>query len=92
MVEVATTYCGLIIDKEEMEELGGSEEYVAQLQEDRLSRMLASDLVEWEHKWTFYDDEEAELLIELSSFVFGCLVLESISEIYALGRVWRTQL
>ena len=63
MMEVATSYCGLIIDKEEMEELCGSEEYVAQLQEDRLSRMLASDLVESEHRWTFYDDEETELLV-----------------------------
>ena len=63
MIEVATSYCGLIIDKEEMEELCGSEEYVAQLQEDRLSRMLASDLVESEHRWTFYDDEETELLV-----------------------------
>ena len=63
MMEVVTSYCGLIIDKEEMEELCGSEEYVAQLQEDRLSRMLASDLVESEHRWTFYDDEETELLV-----------------------------
>lgn len=79
MIEAATAYCGLIIDKEEMEELCGSEEYVAQLQEDRLSRMLTSDLVESEHRWTFYDDEETELLIELSSFAASCLVLELIS-------------
>lgn len=48
---------------------------MTQLQEDRLSRMLATDLVESEHKWLFYDDEETELLIELSSFAFSCIVL-----------------
>jgi len=33
-----------------------SEEYVQQVHEDRLSRMLAGDLMEGEERWVFYDD------------------------------------
>lgn len=57
MLELATTYCGLIVEKEDMNDLGGNEQYIKQVQEDRLSRMLASDLVDTDAKWTFYDDE-----------------------------------
>ncbi len=69
MVELSTTYCGLIIQKEE---LGNSitEEYVAQVHEDRLSRMLASDLLEGEERWIFYDDEETEILVEISNALY----------------------
>lgn len=38
--------------------LQGNEEYLQQVQEDRLSRMLAADLMEGEQRWVFYDDEE----------------------------------
>lgn len=41
-----------------------------QVQEDRLSRMLAQDLVEGEERWIFYDDEETELLVEISNIIF----------------------
>ena len=56
MIDLSTTYCGLIIEKEEMSSI--SEEYVQQVHEDRLSRMLAGDLVDGEERWVFYDDEE----------------------------------
>ena len=50
--------CGLLIDKEES--LVGnaklSDDYVEQIKEDRLSRMLATELVENEERWVFYDD------------------------------------
>ena len=44
MIDLSTTYCGLIIEKEEMNSI--SEDYVQQVHEDRLSRMLAGDLME----------------------------------------------
>lgn len=43
MLELSTTYCGLIVEKEEMASL--SEDYLQQVHEDRLSRMLAGDLL-----------------------------------------------
>ena len=52
-----------------------SEEYLNQVQEDRLSRMLAQDLVEGEDRWIFYDDEETELLVEAGNFIFNDLLL-----------------
>ena len=61
MIDLSTTYCGLIIEKEEMSNI--SEDYVQQVHEDRLSRMLAGDLMEGEERWVFYDDEETEILV-----------------------------
>ncbi len=54
-----------------MGDLGGNEEYIGQVQEDRLSRMLANDLIDCENKWVFYDDEEAEVLIQLAECVYS---------------------
>jgi hypothetical protein len=56
MGELSTTYCGLIIERDEMNGLQGNEEYIQSVQEDRLSRMLATDLMECEPRWMFYDD------------------------------------
>ena len=53
----------------------GNEEYLNQVQEDRLSRMLAQDLVDGEERWIFYDDEETELLVEAGNFIFNDLLL-----------------
>ena len=61
MIDLSTTYCGLIIEKEEMSNI--SDDYVQQVHEDRLSRMLAGDLMEGEERWVFYDDEETEILV-----------------------------
>jgi len=63
MKNLSTTYCGLMVDSAELVSTAENEEYLQQVQEDRLSRMLASDLIESEHRWHFYDDEEAEILI-----------------------------
>ena len=53
-----------------MASICGNEEYLQQVQEDRLSRMLAQDLVEGEDRWIFYDDEETELLVETANLIF----------------------
>lgn len=76
LFETSATYCGIIIEREEMLSLSGSEEYVGQVQEDRLSRMLAQDLMEGEDRWIFYDDEETELLVECGNAIFYELLLE----------------
>ena len=78
LLDITSTYCGIIIEKEEMVSICGNEEYLNQVQEDRLSRMLAQDLVDGEERWIFYDDEETELLVEAGNFIFNDLVLETI--------------
>ena len=65
--------------------LCGSEEYVSQVQEDRLSRMLAQDLVEGEDRWIFYDDEETELLVECGNVIFYELLMEFYHELSILS-------
>jgi len=59
-----------------------SEEYVQQVHEDRLSRMLAGDLMEGEERWVFYDDEETEILVEISNAVYTELLIEVIESLF----------
>ena len=70
MTTLSTTYCGLMVDADELSSSPENQEYIQQVQEDRLSRMLATDLLESEPRWHFYDDEEAEILIEISSIIY----------------------
>lgn len=44
--------------------------------------MLANDLLDCENKWIFYDDEEAEILIELSELVYREFIKDCIQELY----------
>lgn len=55
-----------------------NEEYIKQVHEDRLSRMLANDLIEAEDRWVFYDDEETEILVEISNALYTELLIELI--------------
>jgi hypothetical protein len=80
MVDLSTTYCGLIVEKEEMVNI--SEDYIQQVHEDRLSRMLAADLMEGEERWVFYDDEETEILVEVSNAVYTEILIEVIESLY----------
>jgi hypothetical protein len=43
--------------------------------------MLASDLIDLENKWIFYDDEEAEILIELSESIYDEIISQVLMEI-----------
>lgn len=45
MIDIATTYCGLIVETEDLNVAAGGEQYLQQVQEDRLSKMLATDLI-----------------------------------------------
>lgn len=73
---LGTTYCGLIIDSDQIGPTTGNQEYLQQVQEDRLSRMLANDLLDSEPRWQFYDDEEAEILIEISNIIYREILFE----------------
>lgn len=46
------------------------------MHEERLSRTLAQELIEGEEKWLFYDDEETEILIEISYAINEQLISE----------------
>ncbi len=51
-----------------------------------MSRMLAQDLIEGEERWTFYDDEELELLVEIGNFIVISLFVEAGEEVEAVLR------
>ncbi len=59
-----------------------NEDYVKQVHEDRLSRMLAADLIEGEDRWVFYDDEETEILVEIANALYTEMLIELIEEVY----------
>ena len=59
-----------------------NEEYIQQVHEDRLSRMLAADLIEGEERWMFYDDEETEILVEIGNVIYTELLIEVMEELY----------
>ena len=46
-----------------------------------MSRMLANELVENEERWLFYDDEETEVLVEVSNYIFMTMVKEGAHDI-----------
>lgn len=43
--------------------------------------MLANELVENEERWLFYDDEETEVLVEVSNHIFLMIVKEAAHDI-----------
>lgn len=59
------------------------EEYITQIKEDRLARMLAGEVVEAEERWITYDDEQTEIIVELGDFVYSKLIEELVDELRA---------
>jgi hypothetical protein len=59
--------CGTFFDKENpvFGHIDLTEEQVRAVREHRLSRLMASELFEGEEKWTIYDDEETEILMDV---------------------------
>ena len=53
------------------------EEHKQQINEERLSRMLANELFETEETWINYNDEIAELLVEISRLIEEKMYFES---------------
>ena len=64
---MASTYCGIIVEREEMQEILGNEMLLEDVKQDRLTKMLQKDIIEDDPKWLFYDDEEVEVIVDLSN-------------------------
>jgi len=92
VLEWASYLCGyygegdeFIIDKNQ----SFVDEYLAQVREERILRMLSEEIFEMENKWITYDDEEAEVELEIADMVFDKLVTETadlIAQIYEKKR------
>lgn len=49
-----------------------------------MTRMLALEVMENEHKWLFYDDEETEILVEVAFVIGETLVNELVLELHQM--------
>ncbi|EGR30098.1 IQ calmodulin-binding motif family protein, putative [Ichthyophthirius multifiliis] len=89
VTEWASYLCGIIFDKEDPLLSKGfniDEDYLAQIKEDRLARMLASEVIENEERWILYDEEQTEVQVELSQMVFNQLVNEVYYELFIINQ------
>ncbi|KAL4429918.1 hypothetical protein ABPG74_000284 [Tetrahymena malaccensis] len=83
VIEWSSCLCGIIVDKEDSQFQPGihfDEDYLQQIKEDRLNRMLSAEVIENEEKWILYDEEQTEVQVELSQMVFDLLIYEACSE------------
>ena len=56
-------------------------EYISQVREERLSRMLLREIFENEYKWQLFEDERAEVVMELADLLFEELIEEVVDNI-----------
>jgi len=95
VIEWSSSMCGFFGDKEDQlldKTSTINEEFLAQLREERLARMLASDVFEMEERWITYDDEEAEVQVELADLIFDKLVTETVEVITQINEERRKNL
>lgn len=57
------------------------EYYEGQIKEERLANMLSSEIAESDLKWIIYDDEQTEVMVELSEMIFETLVTEVVEDL-----------
>lgn len=65
LLELSCSTSGIIFDKHDSpyREVGLNEESRSQLNEDRISRMLATDILDDEYNWITYNDEMTEIMV-----------------------------
>jgi len=70
--------CGFIPDKEDsmLGEIVIEEDYLNQIKEDRLIKMLTCEAFETDERWLIYDDEEVEVQTEIAELLFDSLLDE----------------
>lgn len=83
VLDWAMFMCGFIPDKEDsmIGEIVIEDDYLNQIKEDRLIKMLTCEAFETDERWLIYDDEEVEVQTEVSELVFDYLLEEVISDL-----------
>eukprot|EP01017_Pseudomicrothorax_dubius_P010208 TRINITY_DN13618_c0_g1_i1.p2 TRINITY_DN13618_c0_g1~~TRINITY_DN13618_c0_g1_i1.p2 ORF type:complete len:590 (+),score=159.81 TRINITY_DN13618_c0_g1_i1:89-1858(+) len=84
VMELTISMCGVIPEKEDSilgHELNLDENYVNQVREDYLARMLAREAYENEDKWINYEEEETEVAFDLADLVFEKLISECVEDL-----------
>ena len=88
LLEAISLPSGIIYDKYDLPAMYSdlSEEQKMYLNEERLSRMLAIELFESEETWINYNDEMAELLVELGRIIEDRIFFEMSTELKKVFR------
>jgi hypothetical protein len=83
VLDWAMFMCGFIPDKEDsmIGEIVIEDDYLNQIKEDRLIKMLTCEAFETDERWLIYDDEEVEVQTEVSELVFNVLLEEVIRDL-----------
>ncbi|CAK82137.1 unnamed protein product (macronuclear) [Paramecium tetraurelia] len=85
MLKWGSFLCGFIPEKIETpqgEIIVIEDDYLNQIKEDRLQQMLEYEIQESEEKWLNYDEEQAEVAVELADIVFEAMLDEVAEEIF----------
>ena len=61
------------------------EDYLSQVKEDRLYKLLNQEVNENEEKWINYDEEITEVNVELGELVFQDLLEEVLHELWLIN-------
>ncbi|CAD8190775.1 unnamed protein product [Paramecium octaurelia] len=83
----ASCLVGLIIDKPDSpfpKILMLDQEYLNQIKEERMIRMLNQEIYQNEERWLVYDEEQSEILVEISLMVQDQLIDECLKELLQL--------
>lgn len=80
--------CGFIPDKEDsmLGEIVIEEDYLNQIKEDRLIKMLTCEAFETDERWLIYDDEEVEVQTEIAELVFDALLDEVVFDLVNVSK------
>lgn len=88
VLDWAMFMCGFIPDKEDsmLGEIVIEEDYLNQIKEDRLIKMLTCEAFETDERWLIYDDEEVEVQTEIAELVFDSLLDEVVLDFMNINK------
>ena len=91
-MELSCSSSGIIFDKPDSpyREFGLNEEAKTQLNEERISRMLANEILDDEYNWITYNDELTELMVDISRKIEEILVFQVATDLKKMMRRRKT--
>ncbi|CAK56319.1 unnamed protein product (macronuclear) [Paramecium tetraurelia] len=94
MLKWGSFLCGFIPEKIETpqgEIIVIEDDYLNSIKEDRLQQMLEYEIQESEEKWLNYEEEQAEVAVEISDVVFETMLDEAAEEIFKISQAYKFQ-
>lgn len=88
MLELSCASSGIIFDKPDSpyRDFSLGEEARNQLNEERISRMLANEILDDEYNWITYNDELTELMVDISRRLEEMLIFQVATDLKKMSR------